>query len=209
MRSWPMISLFAIAGCAAVPPTKMVAVAPVAQNQCSADADCGSSQLCVDRSCHNVMSVSACSDMPVHFATNSAAIDNNNRAELNDLAACLRSNRDVRVTVAGNADERGSVELNQSLAGRRADAVAGYLETAGVPSDQLKTVAYGTQDPLCRAHDASCWKINRRAEVTTTGQPVDVTGSGRNKLTTDDDAKHNVRIDSTGSGTDNGSPVGK
>lgn len=208
MRSWPIVSLFAIAGCA-IPATKMVAVAPTAQMQCAADADCGSTQLCVDRSCHNVMSVSACADMPVHFATGSAAIDNNNRAELNELAACLRSNRDVRVTVAGNADERGADDANQSLASRRADAVAGYLQSAGVSSDQMRTVAYGTQDPLCRAHDTSCWKANRRADITTQGAPAEVDGSARNKLTTDDDTKQDKRIDSTGSGTDNGSAAGK
>jgi outer membrane protein OmpA-like peptidoglycan-associated protein len=209
MRSWPIVSLFAIAGCASGPSQQMVAVAPAAQSQCAADADCGSTQLCVDRSCHNVMSVSACADIPVHFATDSAAIDTNNRGELNDLATCLKSNRDVRVTVAGNADERGTEEHNQTLAGRRADAVSGYLQTAGVQPSQLKTVAYGTQDPLCRTHDASCWKANRRAEITTTGAPAEVNGSARNKKTTDDDAKHDVRIDGTGNATDNGSPLGK
>ncbi|HEX4456723.1 MAG TPA: OmpA family protein [Polyangia bacterium] len=200
--------MFAIAGCA-IPQTKMVAVGPTAQMECAADADCGSTQLCVDRSCHNVMSVSACSDMPVHFATNSAAIDTNNRGELNDLAACLRSNRDVRVTVAGNADERGSEDMNEALAARRADAVAGYLQSAGVSSGQMQTVAYGTQDPLCRTHDSSCWKANRRAEITTEGAPAEVKGAARSKTSTDDEAKHDTRIDSTGNGTDNGSPVGK
>lgn len=209
MRSWPIVSLFAIAGCAAAPPTKMVAVAPTAHNECAADADCASTQLCVDRSCHNTMSASTCADMPIHFATNSDAIDVNNRAELNDLSACLRSHRDVRVTVAGNADERGTEEMNQALSGRRADAVAAYLQTAGVASEQLSTIQYGTQDPLCRTHDASCWRVNRRADITSTGAPVEVRGSARNKLSTDDDAKHDVRIDSTGNGTDNGSPAGK
>jgi outer membrane protein OmpA-like peptidoglycan-associated protein len=154
------------------------------------------------------MSVSACADMPVHFRTDSAVIDTHNRAELNDLATCLRSNRDVRVTVAGNADERGTGAHNETLATQRADAVASYLQSSGVSRKQLDTVAYGTRDPLCRTHDASCWKQNRRADIKTFGYGGDL-GDARNKKTTDDDTKGIQRIDSTGNGTDNGSPLGK
>jgi peptidoglycan-associated lipoprotein len=210
MRAWTLASLFTVAaaGCA-TPGTKMVAVQTNGTSiQCAADADCGNGQLCVDRACHNVMSVSACSDLPVHFATDSAAIDTANRTELNDLAICLRENRDVRVTVAGNADERGASSHNDVLANERADAVANYLRASGVSPKQLETVAYGERDPLCRAHDASCWKQNRRADIKTFDRDNGF-NDARNKKTSDDDTKGIQRIDSTGNGTNNGSPLGK
>src|SRR4051794_12279818 len=85
----------AVAGCArSYPSTEMVAVAPATHpTACAADADCGSQQLCVDRSCHDVAgaTVAACSERPIHFATNSAVIDSRNRSELNETATCLRS----------------------------------------------------------------------------------------------------------------------
>src|SRR5262249_51078228 len=98
-------------------------------------------------------------------STNSAAIDSRNRTELNQLAACLRSDRTVRVVIAGNADERGDASYNRSLAQRRADTVSGYLESAGVPSSQLATVSYGVDDPLCEPTDPESGRKTRRVDI--------------------------------------------
>jgi outer membrane protein OmpA-like peptidoglycan-associated protein len=200
-----LFGLFACACSRQFPTTQMVAVAePAAKVSCAADADCGSQQLCVDRMCYDVAGT-VCSGAPIHFKTNSAAIDRRNRAELNQLAACLRSNRDVHATLAGNADERGNADYNRDLAQRRADATAGYLEAAGVPSERLSTVTYGTDDPLCTSHAGDCWRQNRRVDIAANNAGKSI----KNKATTDDDTKSGVRIDGTGNGTDNGSPLGK
>ncbi|MDB4970561.1 MAG: peptidoglycan-associated lipoprotein [Myxococcales bacterium] len=209
MRLLPIAIVMTVAGCATAPNPKMVAVQRASNGQCAADADCGNQQLCVDSSCHDVLPVSACSEMPVHFTTDSAAVDAKNRAELNDLAICLRANRDVRVTVAGNTDERGTVAHNEVLAGQRAKAVADYLVAANVPAKQVETVAFGTRDPMCKAHDAGCWKQNRRSDIMASDASNGLSESAKNKKTTDDVAKNNRRVDGTGNGSDNGSPVGK
>jgi peptidoglycan-associated lipoprotein len=204
----------AVTGCAtgSMPPTKMVAVAPAAVAvQCAADADCGAAQLCVDRTCHDVTSATptACAEMAIHFATASAAIDARNRPELTQAAVCLRNHRDVHVTLAGNADERGAADYNRALAQRRADTVASYFETAGVEASQLSTLSYGAADPVCTAHDDACWRQNRRVELNAPSWRAGAGKLEKNKTTTDDDAKQMQRIDSTGNGTDNGSPIGK
>lgn len=195
-------------GCSRMPDTKMVAVEPAPERvACAADADCGGLQLCVERACYDVATATACTENPVHFATNRADVDSRNRPELNQLAACLRSNHDVRINVAGNADERGDRDANRALAQRRADTVAAYLQSAGVPTAQLSTVTYGVDNPLCAEHDAACWRQNRRVDIAASNL-----GNGnapRNKVTSDDDTTKGQRIDSTGSGTDNGSPLGK
>jgi outer membrane protein OmpA-like peptidoglycan-associated protein len=201
-----MVGVLAALGCSRpYPQTKMVSVsqAPNAQT-CAADADCGGQQLCVDRLCYNVASAMECANSSIHFPTNSAEIDARNRTELNQLAACLRSDRTVRVVIAGNADERGDASYNRALAQRRADTVSGYLESAGVPSSQLATVSYGVDDPLCERHDATCWRKNRRVDIAATTDKT-----SKNKLSTDDDTNAGRRIDGTGNGTDNGTPLGK
>jgi outer membrane protein OmpA-like peptidoglycan-associated protein len=190
-----------------LPQTQMVAVTPAATRvTCAADADCDSRQLCVDRMCYDVASAMACSDSPIHFTTNSAAINSRNRAELNQLAVCLRSDQSVKVSVAGNADERGNRDYNRSLAQRRADAVAGYLQSAGIRSEQLSTMTYGVDNPTCTEHDSNCWRRNRRVDIAASSAHGTAV---KNKQTTDDDTKNGRRIDSTGNGTDNGSPIGK
>jgi outer membrane protein OmpA-like peptidoglycan-associated protein len=185
----------------------MVAVqAPAATVSCAADGDCGSNQLCVDRMCYDVAATTACAASPIHFATNSSAIDRRNRGELNQLAACLRSDHEVQVSLAGNADERGGSSFNRDLAQRRADAAARYLEVAGVPAARLSTLTYGADNPACTAHDAACWRHNRRVDIAARNVNEQVV---KNKKTSDDDTKSGLRIDSTGNGTDNGSPLGK
>jgi outer membrane protein OmpA-like peptidoglycan-associated protein len=190
-----------------MPATKMVEVAPSATRvSCAADADCGASQLCVDRMCYDVAAATACQASPIHFRTNSAAIDARNRNELNQLAACLRRDREVHVTLAGNADERGDSAYNRDLAQRRANAAAGYLESAGVPSARLSTLTYGADNPSCTGHDADCWRHNRRVDIAARAGDEQTL---KNKNTTDDDTKRGLRIDGTGNGTDNGTPLGK
>jgi outer membrane protein OmpA-like peptidoglycan-associated protein len=204
---------FAVAGCGAAnyPATKMVALEPAAVAvQCAADADCGAQQLCVDRTCFDVAgaTVSACGDMQVHFATASSEIDARNRPELDRAALCLRNHRDVGVTLAGNADERGAPEYNRALAQRRADRVADYLESMGVDGERLGTMTYGADDPLCAVHDAECWRLNRRVELNARSWRAGIKLE-KNKLSTGDEAKGEQRIDSTGNGTNNGGAVGK
>jgi outer membrane protein OmpA-like peptidoglycan-associated protein len=207
-RTGALLVGLVVGGCSSsMPQTKMVAVQPAAEHvACAADVDCGSQQLCVERACYDVSSTMACAERPIHFVTNSAAIDTRNRPELNQLAACLRADKNVRVSVSGNADERGDRDYNRGLAQRRADAVAGYLEATGVSKQQLTTIGYGVDRPLCNEHDAQCWRQNRRVDVAATGNDAPST---KNKQTSDDDTKGSQRIDGTGNGTDNGSPLGK
>ena len=46
----------------------------------------------------------------------------------------------VSVRITGFADERGSAAANQALAGRRAEAVADYMSTKGIPRDRMVTL---------------------------------------------------------------------
>ncbi|BAL23848.1 peptidoglycan-associated lipoprotein Pal [Azoarcus sp. KH32C] len=76
----------------------------------------------------------------------------------------LKSSPQVRVTVTGNADERGSTEYNLALGQKRAEAVARALRTLGVPDAQLEAVSYGEEKPRAACHEEKCWTENRRAD---------------------------------------------
>ena len=72
----------------------------------------------------------------------------------------------LKVTVEGNADERGTEEYNLALGQRRATVVEQYLEALGVRAEvQLKTISYGYERPVCTAHNEACYAKNRRAAV--------------------------------------------
>jgi peptidoglycan-associated lipoprotein len=70
---------------------------------------------------------------------------------------------DVRVRIAGHADERGTREYNLALGDRRATAVRNYLASIGVPGQRLDTVSYGKERPAVVGSSEESWAKNRRA----------------------------------------------
>lgn len=84
------------------------------------------------------------------------------REALSQTAQFLRSNPQVRVTIEGHCDERGSTEYNLALGDRRAQATKDFLASLGVTADRMDTVSYGKERPTCLDHDEGCWQQNRR-----------------------------------------------
>ena len=91
------------------------------------------------------------------------------RATLDRQAAWLKKYANVRVTVEGHCDERGTREYNLALGERRATAAKNYLVAAGIPADRVKTVSYGKERPAVLGSNETAWAQNRRA-VTVTAQ---------------------------------------
>jgi peptidoglycan-associated lipoprotein len=77
----------------------------------------------------------------------------------------LAANPDVRVSVEGHADERGSREYNIALGERRAIAVKRLLLAQGASERQISTISYGEERPMDIASNESSWSGNRRVEL--------------------------------------------
>jgi peptidoglycan-associated lipoprotein len=102
----------------------------------------------------------------VHFAFDSSTIDDEARAIIEAHAAHLVANSQIKLSLEGNGDERGTREYNLALGERRAQAVERMMKVLGVAGNRVKTVSYGEEKPLCQEHNESCWRQNRRAEIT-------------------------------------------
>jgi peptidoglycan-associated lipoprotein len=98
-----------------------------------------------------------------YFDFNKSDIRADARANLAKTAEFLRSYSQIRVTIEGHCDERGSTEYNIGLGERRAQAAKNYLISLGIPADRMDTVSWGKERPFCTEHDESCWQQNRRA----------------------------------------------
>jgi peptidoglycan-associated lipoprotein len=143
----------------------------MAKNSCTTDTDCGEGKLCLNQMCVDINEhLDACGIQRVHFALDSSEIAEPDRPLLERAARCLRAARSMHFTIEGNADERGTEEYNVALGDRRAQSVAHYLEKLGATADQLKTVSYGKENPMCQEHDEACWAKNRRAAVKPPGK---------------------------------------
>jgi type IX secretion system PorP/SprF family membrane protein len=79
----------------------------------------------------------------VYFATNKWDIRTEARAELDNLVTILKDNPNLKIEVAGHADQRGSASYNQWLSNKRSVAVRDYLISNGVTASQLEVKGYG------------------------------------------------------------------
>ncbi len=77
-------------------------------------------------------------------------------------AAFLAAHPEMKFTIEGHCDERGSTEYNLALGDNRANSAREALIKAGVKADRIKTISYGKEKPFCSEHTEECWQQNRR-----------------------------------------------
>jgi len=99
----------------------------------------------------------------IFFALDSYSVDDASRVTLDAQAAWLGRNPNVRVTIEGHADERGTREYNLALGDRRANAARDYLQSRGVAATRMQTISWGKERPANEGHDENAWAQNRRA----------------------------------------------
>ncbi|MDR2151740.1 MAG: OmpA family protein [Helicobacteraceae bacterium] len=85
---------------------------------------------------------------------------------IGDIGSAIAANSGVAFRIEGNCDEWGTEEYNYALGLKRAKSVQDALVKAGVSVDQITLISYGESNPVCAQSNASCWRQNRRVEVT-------------------------------------------
>jgi|SoiMethySBSTD1v2_1073268.scaffolds.fasta_scaffold977799_2 peptidoglycan-associated lipoprotein len=85
-------------------------------------------------------------------------------------ARYLQQNGTTKMSIQGNADDRGSREYNLALGQRRADAVKQMMQILGAKADQIETVSFGEEKPRCNEAAESCWAQNRRGDIVYQGE---------------------------------------
>ena len=101
----------------------------------------------------------------VNFEFDSAQLTSNARSVLNGVAERLVSNPDVRVSIEGHTDSRGSDEYNKNLSQERAESVASYLASQGVDANRMRAVGYGEERPIASNETEEGRFQNRRVEL--------------------------------------------
>jgi peptidoglycan-associated lipoprotein len=102
----------------------------------------------------------------VHFAYDKSDVMDSDKGTLQRQAAWLQKYPQVRVSIEGHCDERGTREYNIALGARRANAVKEFLVSLGVSSGRVETVSYGKERPICTESTDDCWAQNRRGVTT-------------------------------------------
>ncbi|HEV2851546.1 MAG TPA: OmpA family protein [Thermoanaerobaculia bacterium] len=104
-------------------------------------------------------------DSDVLFGVDSANLDSDGRATLEDVASVINQYPKTAVVVQGHTDSTGSEEHNQELSDRRASSVRGYLVSRGVDADRVAAVGMGEGYPVASNDSESGRQQNRRVDI--------------------------------------------
>ncbi len=106
----------------------------------------------------------------VYFDFDSYAVRDDSKPLIDAHARYLQGDRNGRMTIQGNTDERGSREYNIALGQRRADAVKKMMMLLGATEAQIETVSFGKEKPRNPGHDEGAWTENRRDDFVYRGE---------------------------------------
>ena len=102
----------------------------------------------------------------VFFAFNSSEISDEARNNLLGQSLYMKNHPETNIQIAGNCDERGSVEYNLALGARRANAAKEVMVKDGIDSKRISTISYCKEPPLVQGTGEEVWKWNRNATTT-------------------------------------------
>ncbi len=105
-------------------------------------------------------------DSGILFQTAKYDLNESSKRELAKFASVLKNHQECSVDIQGYTDSTGSDAINNPLSVNRAQSVAQYLNTCGVPSTQFKNVSgFGSSNPVATNETVEGRQQNRRVEV--------------------------------------------
>jgi OmpA-OmpF porin, OOP family len=101
----------------------------------------------------------------INFDTDKATLKTDGQDVVNQIAALLKANPTLKLSIEGHTDNTGSPERNKALSAERSTAVMLALINTGISKDNLKASGFGADKPLV-ANDSDENKAkNRRVEL--------------------------------------------
>ena len=104
----------------------------------------------------------------VTFATDSSDVTSDFYPVLDSVSEVLSEFDQTYVDVVGHTDSTGAADYNQRLSERRADSVAGYLESREVLAARLVVSGAGERRPMADNATPDGRALNRRVEIVLT-----------------------------------------
>ncbi|SBW01352.1 Peptidoglycan-associated lipoprotein [uncultured delta proteobacterium] len=100
----------------------------------------------------------------IYFEYDKFEIKAESRRVLARKAELLKQFPQIKVSIQGHCDERGTEEYNLALGERRARAAHEFLVYSGVNPTQMEMISYGKLRPAVQGNSESAWAQNRRDE---------------------------------------------
>jgi OOP family OmpA-OmpF porin len=103
--------------------------------------------------------------LEIHFDTGKATIKPESQKIVVEIAALLKSNPGLQVSIEGHTDNTGTPQANKSLSDERAKAVVAAVVVLGVEAPRLSAVGWGQDKPVAENATEEGRARNRRVEV--------------------------------------------
>jgi outer membrane protein OmpA-like peptidoglycan-associated protein len=81
------------------------------------------------------------------------------------VLSVLKQYPETSIRIVGHTDNTGSVDSNQKLSERRAEAIKNALVGMGANPSRLTTIGYGARKPIASNNSEAGRQQNRRVEV--------------------------------------------
>lgn len=101
----------------------------------------------------------------VYFDYDSYIVKDEFRQVIENHAKYLSANKNRRIIIQGNTDQRGGAEYNLALGQKRAEAVRRAMAVLGVSDAQMEAVSLGKEKPKATGNDEASHAENRRADI--------------------------------------------
>lgn len=82
----------------------------------------------------------------IYFTFNSIDIQQNEETKLNAILKTLKENPNMKVTVTGWCDTKGSVAVNKRISRQRAETVKTWLAKNGIEANRITAIGNGSDD---------------------------------------------------------------
>jgi len=103
--------------------------------------------------------------LDIHFETGKAAIQPESQAQIAEIAALLKSNPSLKLSVDGHTDNTGTPDGNRKLSEDRAKAVRTALVSQGTDASRLQAQGFGQDKPVADNRTEEGRAKNRRVEL--------------------------------------------
>jgi len=118
-------------------------------------------------SCGNLQAdITSALAQPIAYGTDGSTLTAEAKTELTAVANAIKACPDARVTVVGHTDNTGNDAVNVPLSNSRAQSVADYLVSQGVPAASVASQGEGSSKPVASNDTADGRAQNRRTEIT-------------------------------------------
>jgi outer membrane protein OmpA-like peptidoglycan-associated protein len=101
----------------------------------------------------------------INFDTGKATIRAESRSNVEQVAALLKQNAGLRLSIEGHTDNVGTPAANKLLSEQRAKAVLDAVVATGVPTGRLAAVGWGQERPVADNRSEEGRAKNRRVEL--------------------------------------------